>query len=213
MQQASQELTNALTQVQSNNNNARVEPPDEITKPKPVPVTMTPTNNNSNPTATKFKPITKFAWDQDGYNGKNVFIYVTLPGVGTLEESNITCDFKENSFDLQVMNLKDINYRLIKHPLNKNIVPEECKFKIKKDRVVITLRKVKGEYGHDHWTDLVEKNLTSAALNKNKDSNKADPSAGLMDMMKQMYDEGDDQMKKTIGEAMLKSRQEKATKF
>lgn len=29
-----------------------------------------------------------------------------------------------------------------------------------------------------------------------------------MDMMKQMYDDGDDQMKKTIGEAMLKSRQE-----
>ena len=28
-----------------------------------------------------------------------------------------------------------------------------------------------------------------------------------MDLMKDMYDSGDDQMKKTIGEAMLKSRQ------
>lgn len=29
---------------------------------------------------------------------------------------------------------------------------------------------------------------------------------GIMDMMKQMYDEGDENMKKVIGEAMLKSR-------
>ena len=28
---------------------------------------------------------------------------------------------------------------------------------------------------------------------------------GIMDMMKDMYDSGDDQMKKTIGEAMLKA--------
>ena len=30
--------------------------------------------------------------------------------------------------------------------------------------------------------------------------------AGIMDMMKDMYDEGDDDMKKVIGEAMLKSK-------
>ena len=29
---------------------------------------------------------------------------------------------------------------------------------------------------------------------------------GIMDMMKDMYDSGDDQMKKVIGEAMLKSK-------
>eukprot|EP01047_Picozoa_sp_COSAG01_P095182 COSAG01_NODE_25936_length_728_cov_3.292528_2_plen_58_part_00 len=34
----------------------------------------------------------------------------------------------------------------------------------------------------------------------------ANPTAGIMDMMKDMYDEGDEQTKKMIGEAMLKSR-------
>ena len=29
---------------------------------------------------------------------------------------------------------------------------------------------------------------------------------GIMDMMKNMYDEGDENMKKIIGEAMMKSR-------
>ena len=36
-----------------------------------------------------------------------------------------------------------------------------------------------------------------------------DPTAGIMDLMKDMYDSGDDQMKKTIGEAMMKSQQER----
>jgi hypothetical protein len=33
-----------------------------------------------------------------------------------------------------------------------------------------------------------------------------DPQAGLMDMMKKMYDEGDDDMKRTINEAMAKAQ-------
>ena len=33
-----------------------------------------------------------------------------------------------------------------------------------------------------------------------------DPMGGIMEMMKDMYDEGDENMKKIIGEAMLKSQ-------
>ena len=74
---------------------------------------------------------------------------------------------------------------------------------VKADRVVVMLKKIPGEYGPDHWMDLVPKRKRSQAL-------KDDPTAGIMDMMKDMYDSGDDQMKKTIGEAMLKSQQERA---
>lgn len=35
---------------------------------------------------------------------------------------------------------------------------------------------------------------------------KKDPSAGIMDMMRDMYEDGDDQMKRTIAEAFSKSR-------
>jgi len=38
---------------------------------------------------------------------------------------------------------------------------------------------------------------------------KDDPTAGIMDLMKDMYDNGDDQMRKTIGESLLKSQQER----
>ena len=34
-----------------------------------------------------------------------------------------------------------------------------------------------------------------------------DPNAGLMDMMKQMYDDGDDEMKRTIAKAWTESRE------
>mmetsp|Transcript_1064 Transcript_1064/g.1392 ORF Transcript_1064/g.1392 Transcript_1064/m.1392 type:complete len:251 (+) Transcript_1064:274-1026(+) len=152
----------------------------------------------------RWKSIQSFAWDQDGYNGKNLYIYVTLKGVGDVKE-HVSCDFTKDSLDLQVENLKGVDYRLFKKPLCHEIDAGKSKFRVKQNKVVITLRKVEGKYGYDHWADLVEKKKLQSSLNKKKD----DPTAGIMDMMKQMYDEGDDQMKKTIGEAMLKSRQER----
>ena len=63
------------------------------------------------------------------------------------------------------------------------------------------------QYGYDSWMDLTSKKARGEAAEQ-----AADPSSGIMDLMKQMYDEGDDSMKKTIGEAMLKSRSGEAGK-
>lgn len=49
--------------------------------------------------------------------------------------------------------------------------------------------------GYDSWIDLVPKRPKVDAGGKEKD-----PGASIMDMMKDMYDSGDDQMKKTLGE-------------
>ena len=38
-----------------------------------------------------------------------------------------------------------------------------------------------------------------------------DPGAGLMDMMKQMYDDGDDEMKRTIAKAWHDSQEKRAS--
>jgi len=108
---------------------------------------------------------------------------------------------------LRVLGFKGKNYRLRKDNLDKEIDPAASKIIVKKDKITIKMRKVKGTYGYDHWIDLVTKRgiTGSGADSKSADS---DPGAGLMDLMKQMYDDGDDQMKKTLGEAMLKSRQD-----
>lgn len=42
-----------------------------------------------------------------------------------------------------------------------------------------------------------------------KPEEKEDPSAGIMNMMKKMYEEGDDNMKRTIAEAWTKANDKK----
>lgn len=56
----------------------------------------------------------------------------------------------------------------------------------------------------DHWTDLVK--VEKEAKKLPKMSEDADPSAGIMNLMKQMYEEGDDEMKRTIAKAWTESR-------
>ena len=57
------------------------------------------------------------------------------------------------------------------------------------------------QYGTDQWTDLVSKKSKAA-----KKRLETDPTSGIMDMMKDLYDGGDDTMRRTIGEAMMKSQ-------
>ena len=80
---------------------------------------------------------------------------------------------------------------------------EFSKVVVKKNSIKLSMRKTKGQYGYDQWLELTAKKPKAEGGAKTDD-----PSASIMDMMKQMYDDGDDQMKRTIGEAMLKSRQE-----
>ena len=59
------------------------------------------------------------------------------------------------------------------------------------------------------WEHLraVEKAQAEAKKKEDFKANKdEDPSAGIMNLMKKMYEEGDDNMKRTIAEAMTKSR-------
>lgn len=127
-------------------------------------------------------------------------------GVGEAKD-RVTANFTASSFDLQVHDLAGKNYRLVNNNLEKDIVPEESSFTVKKNKVVLKLKKKKGEYSYEHWSALTAK--------KKREEEKAaskDPSAGIMDMMKNMYEDGDENMKRIIGEAMLKSqRGEKPT--
>ena len=81
-----------------------------------------------------------------------------------------------------MLGYKGKNWRLRKDGLDKEIDPAGSRVKVGKNKITVVLRKVKGQYGADHWMDLVAKRTTGGATQE-------DPSAGLMDMMKQMYDE------------------------
>ncbi|KAL1524297.1 hypothetical protein AB1Y20_019200 [Prymnesium parvum] len=156
------------------------------------------------PLKSDYKPITSMAWDQDSYGKEpnNVYVYLTsgLDGIGEAKD-RVSCEFSKSSFDLKIHDFGGRNYRLVKTNLDKDIIPHESKVVVKKNRITITLRKAKGAYGYDTWMDLVAKRPRGDEASK-------DPSAGIMDMMKQLYEDGDDNMKKMIGETMQKSRQE-----
>uniref|UniRef100_A0A7S0Q5W8 CS domain-containing protein n=1 Tax=Coccolithus braarudii TaxID=221442 RepID=A0A7S0Q5W8_9EUKA len=172
----------------------------------PLPVRLTPSVAASSSEPVRYSPIPSYGWDQDGYgkDPNNVYVYVVhsiFEGIGEHKEC-VQCSFTTSSFDLKILGFKGKNYRLNVPNLDKEIDPAMSKALVKKDSIKIKMRKVKGQYGYDSWLDLSAKR-SGGALAKDKD-----PGEGLMDMMKQMYDDGDDQMKKTLGEAMLKSRQD-----
>ena len=149
----------------------------------------------------RFIPIDDYAWDQDGYSSPTITIYIDLPGVGAVKQ-NCHVEFKKISFEFQVTDLNGKNYKLVKDNLEKDIIPEQSKMIVKANRVILKLQKVKGEYSYEHWTNLTAKKPRDAT----SDSKKKDPMGGIMDMMKDMYEDGDENMKKIIGEAMLKSQ-------
>ena len=70
---------------------------------------------------------------------------------------------------------------------------------MKKNSVVVKLRKVKGEKGYDYWG-----NLTSKTNKRIEDIDSKNPRDGILEMMKEMYDDGDEKTRRMIGEAMSK---------
>jgi calcyclin binding protein len=161
------------------------------------------------PSSVKYMPIDRFAFDAGGYNEPFVTLYIDMPNVGTVRDA-VSCQFTKSSFDLIISNLQNKSYRLYKDNLEKEIDPEKSKHIVKANKVIIKLHKIKtSEFGgYDYWTKLSDPKKSNKLGNNNINatSKKDDPSSSIMDMMKQMYDEGDDNMKKIIGETMMKQR-------
>ncbi|KAL7557699.1 hypothetical protein ACA910_018495 [Epithemia clementina (nom. ined.)] len=173
--------------------------PKEVTAPPPTPLATPPIPISS----LKYVPIDKFAFDAGGYNAQFVTLYIELPGVGSIPKENITCNFTSDSFDLIISGLNNKSYRLCKDNLEKDIDPDKSKIVVKKDRILVKLSKVKqGEYGgYDYWSQL-----TAKKSKKDKEKSKTNPQASIMELMKDMYDQGDDNMRKVIGETMMKQQ-------
>jgi len=178
-------------------------PPEELVNtslPSSSSSTTTPivTINKS---ITSYIPIESYSWDQGEYNTPTVSIFIDLEDVGKVKDQ-VSISFTKSSFDVKVHNLNNKNYRLVKDNLDKDIIPDKSKYIIKNNKIVLKLQKVKGEYSYDTWSSLISKKKKS----EKEEEKKKDPMGGIMDMMKDMYDDGDENMKKIIGEAMLKSR-------
>ncbi|KAJ7947303.1 Calcyclin-binding [Quillaja saponaria] len=133
-----------------------------------------------------------------------------LAGIRTTTKLRYMCSLRElmskrlrlssklHPFDVKFHDVQGKNYGCAIPKLNKEIVPEKCKVVVKPTKVIITLTKA----SKGNWLDLHYK---EDKLKPNLDKEK-DPMAGIMDLMKNMYEEGDEEMKKTIAKAWTDAR-------
>ena len=72
--------------------------------------------------------------------------------------------------------------------------------KVAKGRIILKLMKTKE---HESWLQLAPEARKSTIHNKDSEGNSTE---GLMELMKSMYMNGDDDMKRAIAEAMTKAQ-------
>eukprot|EP00944_MAST-04C_sp_MAST-4C-sp1_P004978 g4978.t1 len=98
-------------------------------------------------------PIEKYAFS-DGR--KKVSAYIDLPGISQVRKEDIIMKCESKSLDLRVHGIDNQCYRLYAPELWQKVVPEKCKFKIKKEKeqLVVILAKVNTEDIHSSWEHL-----------------------------------------------------------
>ncbi|KAK7945651.1 hypothetical protein WMY93_001379 [Mugilogobius chulae] len=146
--------------------------------------------------------ITNYAWDQ---SDKFVKIYLTLKDVHKIPSENVEVTFTEGSFSVLVKELDGKNHQMtilnLLHPINE----KDSYKKIKTDMLLIMCKK----QSTHKWEYLTKVEKQSKDKDKPKMDDNADPSDGLMNMLKKIYDEGDDEMKRTINKAWSESQEKK----
>lgn len=152
--------------------------------------------------------IRTYAWEQ---TDKHVKLHVSegLKNVHESPEENISCSFADHSLRLVVQDLNGSHHELRLTNLFGAVVPEECSFRVRTDRIILTMKKRdKSEWPAVTRADAQSKERKSGLGKKSEpEMDSDDPGAGLMSMMKKMYEEGDDEMKRTIAKAWTESRE------
>ncbi|KAJ8715041.1 hypothetical protein PYW08_005022 [Mythimna loreyi] len=150
-----------------------------------------------------------YGWDQ---SDKYIKVFVTLKNVQTVPKEQVYCKLTEKSMELHVENLENKDYLLVINKLLDTINIEESHWKQKTDMVVIFLAKGRPNIKWSHMTEL-EKKFEDQRNSKLKpaapEMDKSDPQESIMSLMKNMYETGDDEMKRMISKAWYEGQHKK----
>lgn len=172
----------------------------KLLEQKNIPVKVTAPSFNTAQKCYEVK-LNNYGWDQTSTTMK---IYITLNNVHQLPKEAIVCNFTEKSLDLHVFGLDNKNYHLPINNFCAEIDTEKSNFKIKTDMIVVSLaKKIARDWSH---VTLVEKRIKDSKFSPEPELGE-DPNASLMNLMKKMYQDGDDEMKKTIAKAWTESQE------
>jgi len=149
--------------------------------------------------------ITTYAWDQ---SEKFLKLYVSVPGAAPGQESNIRFEVQAKSVDFYANDIAGKNYYFTVKGLLLPVTPDGSTFKVKNNEILLMIKKK--DVGKT-WPSVTELEFQDKEKNKPKMDDKADddPNAGLMKMMKQMYETGDDDMKRNINKAWSEAQDKK----
>ncbi|XP_050389782.1 calcyclin-binding protein [Patella vulgata] len=146
--------------------------------------------------------ITKYGWDE---SDKFMKLYITFDNVQSLDKDNVKSEFTDKSIYLSVDGLNNKNYEVQINNLCEEIDASKSYHKIKSDMVLVMLKKKNEGKTWFHVT-ASEKKKAESAKPKPDDKDMEDPQAGMMSLLKKMYEEGDDEMKRTIAKSMSESQ-------
>jgi len=148
--------------------------------------------------------IRNYSWEE---SDKLVKIYLTgLDGAKEIDASNIVFNATPIGINFKINNLNGKNWSFEIKALAETIDHEKSYYKAKSDMVLLVLCK-KDQGSKWKYLKKSEKPAEKPALTPDPVSEGEDPSQGLMNMMKKMYSEGDDDMKRTIAKAWTESSQ------
>lgn len=193
---------NLTFQMEEEKKNIAKKEKEEQSKPK--------TEEKVNETASlsiQFQTVTKYALDTSSDKFVKVYLTDGFENLKTHDKDKIKSNFTAKSFDVCIIDWNKKNFRFSCFNLNKEITPADSYVKATSSGLVIYLaKKNKGDY----WDSLEKKKSLldkegEDGENKLKDK---DPNASLMEMMRDMYQNGDPEMKKMIAEAWTKSQDE-----
>eukprot|EP00270_Netrium_digitus_P008326 TRINITY_DN2485_c0_g1_i1.p1 TRINITY_DN2485_c0_g1~~TRINITY_DN2485_c0_g1_i1.p1 ORF type:complete len:243 (+),score=59.34 TRINITY_DN2485_c0_g1_i1:129-857(+) len=145
-----------------------------------------------------YTTLSTFSWDQDS---EKVKIYFFIEGAS---KDRADVQFGNQSVDLKLRDVGGKNFHFVIPCLHERIDESRSSLLVKPKRVTLVLKKA--NWGH--WLDLQKK---EDKIKPKADVDNKDPMAGIMDLMKNMYEEGDEEMKKTIAKAWTEARVGKTT--
>jgi len=197
------EATRYRTKNALENEIKRIE--NEIENSKRRSSTSTPSDSTASVLPTI--KINTYGWDQ---SDKFLKLYVTVHGAapGQGQDDRIHVSVQPKSVDFQARDIAGKNYEFSVKGLSHPVSPEGSEFKVKKDQILLLLKK---QNEGKAWGYVTEIEMQHKEKSKPKFDDKDDPSTSVTKMMKQMYDEGDDDMKRTISKAWYEAQEKKKT--
>ena len=134
-----------------------------------------------------------------------VYLLKGLEEIGKHDKEAIQCQFEADTVDLKIRGFKGKNMRFLLKPLSYHINPASCRLTIKSNSISLTLKKEDSK----PWVNLTKGSgpmIGGGKKDPTKGMDNEDPQASLMKMMANLYQTGDDDMKRTITESFAKAQ-------